>query len=150
MNPLLLWAGIIYFFTKGKSKKLSNPLSASGKITSAYGERTNPITGKKEFHNGIDIEVPVGSFLKSPANGKVLSVYESELGGLQIVLLHDNSMKTGYAHLSKALVKVGEKVSKGKLFALTGKSGKVTGAHLHFSLRDADNNYLNPAKYISF
>jgi murein DD-endopeptidase MepM/ murein hydrolase activator NlpD len=118
-----------------------------GRLVSPFGERINPITKIKEFHNGIDIAIPSGTPIRSPASGKVINVYSSLAGGNQIILSHPSGEITGYAHLSKSLVKTGDKVAKGQVFAYSGVTGQVTGAHLHLSLRNKQGKYINPANY---
>ena len=145
---LLLLAAAALFAAEETIRRFVLPLR--GKIASKFGERINPVTKVKEFHNGIDIQVPEGTKVVSPAPGVVANVYKSDIGGNQIVLKHTNGYTTGYAHLSKSLVKIGDKLSKGQLFALSGKTGQVTGPHLHLSVRDASGKYVNPEKQFSF
>lgn len=115
--------------------KMKYPVS--GRITSKFGDRTHPITKQKSFHNGIDIAVPSGTDVISPEAGKVISVYSNSTGGNQLIIEHSNGFRTGYAHLQKSLVKVGDSVSKGQVVAKSGNTGASTGAHLHLTLRKA-------------
>ena len=116
----------------------------TGRISSAFGNRVHPITGETSFHNGIDFAVPEGTEVVSPADGEVRSVYTAGAGGLQLVIDHDNGFATGYAHLSRAEVVPGERVKQGQVIALTGNTGTTTGAHLHFTMRDASGQYVDP------
>jgi murein DD-endopeptidase MepM/ murein hydrolase activator NlpD len=118
------------------------------KISSPFGYRTNPVTKEKQFHNGIDLPVPVGTSVKSPMEGTVENVYFNALGGNQLIVKHSNGFTTGYAHLSKATVKKGDKVKKGQELALSGNTGRSTGPHVHFTMKDAKGNYLDPAKIV--
>ncbi len=122
------------------------PLAA--KISSPFGYRTNPVTKEKQFHNGIDLPVPVGTSVKSPMDGVVENVYFNSLGGNQLIVKHSNGFSTGYAHLTKALVKKGDKIKKGQSLALSGNTGRSTGPHVHFTMKDAKGNYLDPAKVL--
>ncbi|MCS6824947.1 MAG: M23 family metallopeptidase [Cytophagaceae bacterium] len=104
-------------------------------ITSKYGYRKHPITGIPQFHNGIDIAAPVGTKIYSPLNGTIKEIKYNYIGGLQLIISHSDNVETGYAHLSKVLVKIGEKVRKGDVIALTGNTGRSTGPHLHFTVK---------------
>ena len=132
---------------KEKAESWLKPVVA--KITSKFGYRTDPKTGKQNaFHNGIDLAVPVGTQIKSPMPGIVDAVISSGDGGNQIILKHDNGFKTGYAHLSKQLVKKGDKIKQGDVIGLSGNTGKSTGPHLHFTLTDPSGAKVDPVKTI--
>ena len=118
------------------------------KISSPFGYRVNPVTKQQQFHNGIDLPVPVNTKIKSPMNGVVENVYSNPAGGNQLIIKHDNGYTTGYAHLTKALLKKGDKVKQGDIVALSGNTGKSTGPHLHFTLKDKTGNWMDPAKVI--
>lgn len=119
-----------------------------GEITSPFGNRVHPIKKTTMFHNGIDIGVPSGTPVISPASGKVTNLYWEETGGNQLVIKHNNGYTTGYAHLSSYLVKVGDKVRKGQKIGHTGATGKVTGPHLHLTMRNPKNEYTDPQKHL--
>jgi murein DD-endopeptidase MepM/ murein hydrolase activator NlpD len=105
------------------------PLEAV-EISSPYGER-----GAK-FHQGIDLRAKVGTHVLAAAAGEVVYVGSKIKGyGRMVVLKHENGFYTVYAHHSKNLVKMGNKVEQGQTIALSGKSGRSHGAHLHFELR---------------
>lgn len=106
-----------------------------GKITSKYGNRIHPVTGVKKFHNGIDIAAPTGTHVLAPASGKVINRYYNSTGGNQLIIKHDNGFQTGYAHLHKIHVSVGDRVEQGELIAEVGNTGASTGAHLHLTMR---------------
>lgn len=123
-------------------QKLSFPVQ--GKITSKFGNRTHPVSGIESFHNGIDIGVPNGTPVIAPSDGTITSIYSNSAGGKQLILKHDNGFTTGYAHLSKYTVASGDKVTKGQKIAETGSTGKVTGPHLHLTVRDDKGNLVDP------
>ena len=148
---------VIYYNRKRIRKKLGSAEDAAekwikpllGKITSKFGYRTDPKTGKQnEFHNGIDLAVPSGTSVKSPMDGIVEAVNSGGPGGNELIVKHSNGYKTGYAHLTKALVKKGDKIQQGQLIALTGNTGKSTGPHLHFTLTDPSGAKVDPQKLI--
>lgn len=132
---------------KEKAENWLQPVIA--KITSKFGYRTDPKTGKQNaFHNGIDLAVPVGTPIKSPMPGIVDVITSGGDGGNQVIIKHDNGYKTGYAHLSKQLVKKGDKVKQGDVIGLSGNTGKSTGPHLHLTLTDPSGAKVDPQKMI--
>ena len=99
-------------------------------ISSSYGER-----GRK-FHQGVDLRAHVGTPVLAASDGDVVYVGSKIRGyGRMVVLKHEDGFYTVYAHHSKNLVKIGQKVGVGDRIALSGKSGRASGAHLHFELR---------------
>jgi len=131
----------------GKAKSWLQPVSA--KITSKFGYRTDPKTGKQNaFHNGIDLSVPIGTPIKSPMDGVVSLVNSGGDGGNQIVIRHTNGYFTGYAHLSKQLVKKGDTVKRGDVIGLSGNTGKSTAPHLHLTMTDPSGAKIDPQKLI--
>ena len=133
------------------NQKLIYPIK--GTISSGFGTRIDPITGAAgQFHNGIDIYPPeprIGTKIKSPADGVVILMDWNDDGGNQLRIKHDNGYITGYAHLSKYLVKLGDKVKQGQYIAEVGATGKVTGAHLNFTLVNTNTAaILDPTKYL--
>lgn len=119
------------------------------KISSGFGYRTDPKTGKKgEFHNGIDLAVPTGTPVKAPMDGVVSLVNSGGDGGNQIIIRHSNGYYTGYAHLSRLLVKKGDRIKQGDVIALSGNTGKSTGPHLHLTMTDPAGAKIDPGKYL--
>jgi murein DD-endopeptidase MepM/ murein hydrolase activator NlpD len=106
-----------------------------GPISSPFGPRIHPVYGIPSFHNGIDLAVPEGTPVRAAMAG-VVSFAGWEGGfGLLVVLDHQNGYETYYAHLSRILVRVGQRVSAGETIALSGNTGLSTGPHLHFEVR---------------
>jgi len=125
-------------------------LPVEGRITSGFGKRVHPVTGKPNFHNGIDIAVPIGTPIICPADGVVYWLNEDPKikGGKQLIIRHNGAeYRTGYAHLNKIYVKMGEPVREGQIIAHSGNTGIGTGAHLHFTYTDANGIKKNPLKY---
>lgn len=118
-----------------------------GKITSHFGERIHPITKKKSFHNGVDIAVPIGTAIIAPFDGKVRHILTNSIGGLQLILENKNGWKCGFAHLSEVKLKIGDEVKAGETVCLSGNTGRSKGAHLHFTLTNAQNSKVNPVLY---
>ena len=121
---------------------------AAGYYSSNYGYRLDPITGRSSFHTGVDIIAAPGTPVMAAAGGVVsFSGFLAEYG-LVVEIDHDNGLTSRYAHLSKSLVKVGEVVMKGQLVAQVGNSGRTTGPHLHFEVREKGIP-LNPNKFLA-
>jgi len=105
-------------------------------ITSGFGNRVHPVTGKAKMHNGVDIACPVGTPVLSPVAAIVTNVfYDDKFGGGHTVILRDmiNDDRYGFCHLQKATCKIGDIIQQGQEIARSGNSGVGTGAHLHFS-----------------
>jgi murein DD-endopeptidase MepM/ murein hydrolase activator NlpD len=119
-----------------------------GAVTSEFGYRIGPISGKKEFHLAIDIAAEKGTEIKAFADGVVRYIGENpDTFGLYVMIDHNNGVATFYAHCSKLLVRKGETVSCGQTIALVGETGSATGPHLHFTL-SKDSVRLDPAFYV--
>lgn len=116
------------------------------RITSECGWRTSPITGKLEYHNGVDIPVPYGTDIYAANEGTVVTAANHYSYGNYIMLDHGGGIITLYAHNSKLLVKVGDKVKRGQVIAKAGSSGASTGNHCHFSIRES-GTWVNHKKY---
>jgi murein DD-endopeptidase MepM/ murein hydrolase activator NlpD len=119
-----------------------------GYFSSTYGYRLDPITGRNSFHTGVDLIAPTGTPVVAAAGGVVATVgYVPEYGNI-VEIDHDNGLTTRYAHLSRSQVKVGDVVMKGQAIAQVGTTGRTTGPHLHFEVREK-GIALNPNKFLS-
>ena len=119
-----------------------------GIITSACGERVNPILGKRENHNGLDIAVAEGTAVIAVKSGKVTEVRTSATYGKLLEYETTDGYTVMYAHLSKVLVQEGEQVKQGQKVAESGNTGLSTGPHLHYSLWKGEK-LLDPMEYLS-
>lgn len=105
-----------------------------GWISSYFGHRPDPFTGRNAFHRGLDFAGPAGSQVMSVASG-VVTYSKDRFGyGRTVEINHGNGYVTRYAHNQKALVAVGDTVQKGQPIALIGSTGRSTGPHLHFEV----------------
>jgi len=120
----------------------------NGWVSSGYGMRTDPFTGKKEFHEGIDFAGKEGSRVLAVADGIVSWAGWRKGYGRMVEITHGNGYATRYAHNEKLLVSVGETVKKGQTIALMGSTGRSTGPHVHFEVVHNDRE-VNPAKYVT-
>ncbi|UYI47609.1 M23 family metallopeptidase [Vibrio natriegens] len=106
------------------------------RISSSYGSRINPISGKRHVHTGIDLTCKRGEEVLAPADGVVETVRPGNRGyGNYLTLRHSFGFMSSYAHLQHFKVKSGEFVSKGDVIAQCGNSGNSTGPHLHYEVR---------------
>ncbi len=94
--------------------------------------RLHPVTGRVRAHNGTDYVAPVGTPILAAGDGVVLQSAYSKLNGLYVFIQHSNTYVTKYLHLSKRLVKKGQRVRQGQTIGRLGATGRVTGAHLHY------------------
>ena len=115
-----------------------------GTLTSAFGWRQHPIGGGMKFHKGVDIAMPVGRDVPAARAGQVTFAGEQGAYGLTVVVSHGDRVSTRYAHLSEIKVQAGDAVADGQTIALSGATGRVTGAHLHFEVLE-DGQPIDPA-----
>lgn len=118
-----------------------------GWITSRFGYRKSPFTGKREFHKGLDIASAKQTPIYAAADGTVTFVGKKGYLGEMIVVDHGYGFVTRYAHLFKSMKKRGDKVKRGDLIAQIGSSGRTTGPHLHYEVH-LNGMPVNPEKYI--
>jgi murein DD-endopeptidase MepM/ murein hydrolase activator NlpD len=118
-----------------------------GWVSSPFSYRDDPFTGKRQFHYGIDIATNFGNPIVATADGIVISLGNDKIGGKNIIISHGNGITTHYLHLSKFLVKSGQKIKRGDVIGLVGKTGKARGPHLHYEVR-VNNKPVNPLNYI--
>jgi len=123
------------------------PISG-GYVSSGFGYRIDPINGHSEFHTGVDIVAPIGTRVMAAAGGVVSYSGTMPEYGNVIDIDHDNGLTSRYAHLSKRIAKVGDVVMKGEVIGLVGNTGRTTGPHLHFEVREKGIP-LNPGKFLA-
>jgi murein DD-endopeptidase MepM/ murein hydrolase activator NlpD len=118
-----------------------------GRITSPFGSRVNPISGRAEFHRGIDLSVPEGTPILATANGIVSFPGWTDSGGNVIVVEHGHGYSTYYAHNKTNAVEIGQRVKRGEVIGYAGATGHATGSHVHYEIW-RDDRAVNPQKYI--
>lgn len=125
------------------------PVTTSKKISSPYGSRINPVTGRSETHKGVDIAGVYYSsnVIAAKAGTVIISQYGSSYGNY-VVVSHGTGNTTLYAHLSKRSVKVGDTVKQGDVLGVTGSTGNSTGPHLHFEITEGGSR-IDPLKYLT-
>lgn len=122
------------------------PLPVEGTITSPQGYRTDPITGEISYHSGTDIAVPEGTPILAAADGTVTVANATDSWGgsygYYVKIDHGDGLTTLYAHCSSICVTVGQQVQAGQVIAYVGQTGRATGPHLHFEVRNQlDGSY---------
>lgn len=117
-----------------------------GWVSSRFGYRESPFTGRREFHRGLDIATHAGSPIIAPANGLVTYAGRKGLMGNMVAIEHGFGMVTRYGHAQKILKKKGERVKRGETIALVGNTGRSTGPHLHYEVR-LNGVAVNPVNY---
>ncbi len=123
------------------------PAPSYTRISDDYGNRTHPILGTQQFHNGIDMAAPGGSPILAAYDGTVVAAAYSNSMGNYIMIDHGDSLYTIYMHASALYVSKGQEVSRGDKIAAVGTTGRSTGNHLHFSVR-LNGNYVSPWSYL--
>jgi len=122
-------------------------LPAKGWLTSSFGMRTSPFTGKPKFHEGYDIAARTGTPIYTTADG-VVSKAETVPGyGKLVVVDHGYGYRTYYGHTSKFYVRAGDRVKRGDLIAAVGNTGRSTGSHVHYEVRRNDVP-INPKNFM--
>nr|WP_217904483.1 MULTISPECIES: peptidoglycan DD-metalloendopeptidase family protein [Vibrio] len=128
-----------FYDAKGQSLQRAfqrYPVTTNWRLSSNFNpHRLHPVTGRVMPHNGTDFATPIGTPVMSTGDGTVILVRKNHpFAGNYVVVEHGSKYKTRYLHLSKVLVTKGQKVSRGQRIGLSGKTGRVTGPHLHYEL----------------
>ncbi|MBL1417908.1 MAG: peptidoglycan DD-metalloendopeptidase family protein [Moritella sp.] len=111
------------------------PVSSKYRISSSFNpKRLHPVTGLLRPHNGTDFATPIGTPIFATGDGVVSRVLNHKYAGLYIEISNGQTYRTRFLHLSKALVRKGQRVKRGQKIALSGNSGRITGPHLHYEL----------------
>ena len=126
----------------------SGPAVQRGLVSSTFGQRIDPFTGKHEMHKGIDIAGKEGAQILAAADGIVTWSGKREGYGNLVEIDHGTGYVTRYGHSKKQLVESGDTVRKGQVIALIGSTGRSTGPHVHVEVMKY-GKYVNPAKYLA-
>lgn len=119
-----------------------------GRLSSFFGKRKHPVTGSQGFHAGVDIAVRDNTWVGAAADG-VVTVASSGIGhyGTAVFIDHEDGYETQYGHLSRVMVRPGQRVKARQLIAKSGSTGRVTGPHLHFTIKK-NGIPKDPLKYL--
>ncbi len=124
------------------------PAPSYTRISDDYGTRTHPILGTQQFHNGVDMAAPSGSPILAAYDGEVIAASYSPTMGNYIMIDHGDGLITIYMHASSVSVSPGTMVARGEQIGCVGSTGRSTGPHLHFSVRES-GSYVSPWNYLS-
>ena len=122
---------------------------AGGVVSSVFGSRLHPITGEERPHKGLDLAAPQGTPVAAAKSGTVTFAGDGGEFGNLVVIEHQGGGSTRYGHLDSLLVKEGQQVSQGQEVATVGNTGLSTGAHLHFEVRDAAGQAVDPLPLVA-
>nr|WP_306267087.1 M23 family metallopeptidase [Pararhizobium sp. IMCC3301] len=128
------------------SLPISKPLKTLNR-SSNFGRRIDPFRKSASFHSGIDYRAPTGTPVMATADGQVLKAGRSGGYGIIVELRHANGLTTRFGHLSKTLVKAGQSVKRGDIIAEVGSTGRSTGPHLHYEVRN-QGKVRNPQTFM--
>ena len=135
---------------KGKRHRLASTPSiwpTEGWVTSGYGYRISPFTGRRTFHGGLDIASDFGTPIVAPARGKVVFAGRKGPLGKTLVIDHGFGLQTSYGHAAEIHVEKGEAIERGQRIASVGSTGRSTGPHLHYAV-EVKGRSVNPHNYI--
>lgn len=140
---------LVQFFEDQSLKLAGTPTikPTAGWVTSAFGWRSDPFTAKRTFHHGIDIATHYGNPVVATADGVIVSLRRDKIGGKTILISHRGGYTTVYCHLSKFLVKPGQRIKRGDIIGEVGKTGKTLGPHVHYEVR-VNGKRVNPYYYL--
>jgi murein DD-endopeptidase MepM/ murein hydrolase activator NlpD len=120
-----------------------------GRISSEFGNRSDPFTGQNRFHSGADIAAPLGTRIYAAADGEVTFAGQHGGYGETVIIDHGDTYETLYAHLNSIDVSVGDQVGKGEEIGGMGTTGRSTGVHLHYEII-RNGEHINPYLYMTF
>ncbi|HTU80991.1 MAG TPA: M23 family metallopeptidase [Candidatus Acidoferrales bacterium] len=122
-------------------------MPVQGQITSPFGQRANPLGPGTEFHPGIDIAADEGSPIQAAMGGTVVAAGPDGGYGNLITVDDGDGMTTRYAHCSRIYARVGQAIAPGEVIGAVGMTGRATGPHLHFEVRQ-DDRPVDPMEYL--
>jgi len=135
---------------RGKSERLASTPSiwpTEGWVTSGYGNRISPFTGKRQFHAGLDIAARFGTEVIAPARGRVVFAGRQGAFGKMVKIDHGHGLRTLYGHTAEIFVRRGQEVERGTRIASVGSTGRSTGPHLHYAIT-VGGKTVDPSQYI--
>ncbi|HLF57466.1 MAG TPA: peptidoglycan DD-metalloendopeptidase family protein [Thermoanaerobaculia bacterium] len=118
-----------------------------GLLSSGFGYRRDPLTGQRAFHDGVDISASPGRPVLASASGVVAKVLQYGGLGRAVYIAHGFGITTVYGHMSRVLVKPGQRIERGDSVGLVGNTGRSTGYHLHYEVQ-LEGSAVNPLPYL--
>lgn len=140
---------LILFLRENKDSILAMPSiwPANGRVTSGFGYRSSPLTGRRSLHQGLDLANKIGTPVWATARGVVTHAGWDKAYGKAISIDHGNNIVTKFAHLNTISVQVGQTVQRGEVIGAMGNTGRSTGPHLHYEVK-VGGAPVNPMRYI--
>ncbi len=135
---------------EGKAERLASTPSVwptRGWVTSQFGWRISPFTGKRDLHEGIDIAGDFGTPVAAPARASVVFAGPKGPLGTTVILDHGNGVRTTYGHLRETRVRDGDRIERGQIVGTIGNTGRSTGPHLHYAI-EVRGRFVNPLDYV--
>lgn len=140
---------LVNFFESQSLRLATTPsvMPAAGWLSSQYGTRPDPFTGREQMHWGVDISTNTGNPIVATADGIVLQILNDKYLGKHIILSHGNGVTTLYGHMSGFAVRAGQQVRRGDVIGYVGQTGKAVGPHVHYEVHK-DGKPVNPYWYL--
>ena len=133
---------------RDKLNRTPRGMPTRGRVTSRYGSRRHPLTGRTQMHEGIDLGAPTGTPIVATADGVVKFSGLRGGYGRTVIIDHGYGFQTLYGHASKLVVRSGQRVKHGQVIAYVGSSGVSTGSHLHYEVH-VSGRPVNPWSYMN-
>ncbi len=140
----------IQLFVRANEERMRNtPVGwpVNGWVSSTFGWRRDPWSGRNEHHDGVDISAWYGTPIRASGDGTVRTAARNGGYGQMVVLTHNYGYETYYGHMSRVVAKPGLTVSRGDIIGYVGSSGRSTGAHMHYEIR-VNNRPVDPWPYL--
>ncbi len=140
---------LVNFFESQSLRLATTPsiMPTAGWLSSQYGTRPDPFTGRDQMHWGVDISTNTGNPIVATADGIVLQVLNDKYLGKYIILSHGNGITSVYGHMNGFAVRAGQKVRRGDVIGYVGQTGKAVGPHVHYEIH-RDGKPVNPYWYL--
>jgi murein DD-endopeptidase MepM/ murein hydrolase activator NlpD len=129
--------------------RMRGRLPVHGKLTSRFGWRNSPIEGHRQHHDGMDIAAKTGTRIDAARSGTVKFAGQSRGYGNMVIIDHGNGLTSRYAHCNELNVSEGDKVRGGQAIATVGSTGRSTGPHLHFEVRE-NGQAIDPQEFFGW
>lgn len=138
-------SSLVNFFESQSLRLATTPsiMPTAGWISSQFGMRADPFTGRDQMHWGVDISTNTGNPIVATADGIVLQVLTDKYLGKHVVLSHGNGITTIYGHMNGFAVRAGQQVKRGEIIGYVGQTGKAVGPHVHYEVH-RDGKPVNP------
>jgi len=140
---------LLGYFESELTRLSSTPsiMPVNGWLSSRFGPRKDPFTGRMQMHSGIDIATNIGNPIVATADGIIITAASDRFLGKHVIISHGFGFNTLYGHLNGFAVKAGQKVKRGDVIGYVGQTGKALGPHVHYEVR-INGKSVDPMQYI--